>query len=65
MPAIWTVTVDDEKCVGCGQCAEVCPVAVYAMRNGKADPVREDDCLECLNCIKVCAMEAVSVRPRA
>ena len=34
----WNVTVDADKCVGCGECVDVCPVEVYEMTDGKSSP---------------------------
>ena len=30
-------TVDEEKCVGCEECVDVCPVEVFEMRDGEID----------------------------
>ena len=27
----WNVTVDTDKCTGCGECVDVCPVEVYEL----------------------------------
>ena len=43
----WTVTVDTDKCVGCGECVDVCPVEVYELQDGKSAPVNYDECLGC------------------
>ena len=42
---MWKVTVDTDKCTGDAECVDVCPVDVYKLTEGKADPVNEDDCL--------------------
>ena len=31
----WTVTVDTDKCVGDGECVDVCPVSVYEMQDSR------------------------------
>ena len=43
----WNVTVDTEKCVGCGECVDVCPVEVYEMADGKSNPAHYEECLGC------------------
>jgi NAD-dependent dihydropyrimidine dehydrogenase PreA subunit len=53
--------VDVEKCIGCGECVEVCPVDVYELRDGKSVVVMEEDCLGCESCIEVCEEEAITV----
>ena len=58
---MWTVTVDKDKCTGDGECADVCPVDVYKLIEGKAEPVNEDECLGCESCIEVCEFDAITV----
>ena len=57
----WTVEVDKDKCVGDEQCVEVCPVDVYEMVDGKAEPVNMDECLGCESCGEVCEEGAITV----
>ena len=30
----YKITVDHEKCIGDGECVDVCPVEVYELREG-------------------------------
>jgi NAD-dependent dihydropyrimidine dehydrogenase PreA subunit len=57
----WRVVVDAERCTGNGECAEVCPVEVFEIRNGKAVPVNMQECLGCETCIEVCEQDAITV----
>ena len=51
---------EEEECVGCGACAEICPVAAVEMRDGK--PVVDLEwCLGCGVCAAVCPTEAISM----
>jgi len=59
--AMHEVTVDEEKCTGCGECIEICPEDVYELRNEKSIPVRAEDCEGCQSCIEVCKQEAITV----
>ena len=31
----YNVNVDVDKCIGCGECVDVCPVEVYEIKDGK------------------------------
>lgn len=57
-----TLALDEEKCVGCGMCAIVCPHAVMAMDNGLARIQNRDACMECGACAQNCPTEAVTVQ---
>ncbi|MGI6331936.1 MAG: 4Fe-4S binding protein [Zhaonellaceae bacterium] len=51
--------VDVQKCTGCGECADICPVEAIKIENGKA--VVNDDCLECGSCEAICPAGAISL----
>ena len=53
--------VDIEKCVGCGECVDICPVDVYELQDEKSMPVNTDECVGCESCIEVCEYEAITV----
>ena len=38
------IRIDEEKCNGCGACADACHEGAIAMVNGKAKLQREDYC---------------------
>jgi ferredoxin len=52
--------VDKDKCDGCGDCVEACPVNAIQLQNGKA--VICDDCIDCNICVKTCPNQAISLR---
>lgn len=49
----------DEKCVGCGQCAKVCPKGNIRLSGGK--PVFGGNCIGCLSCVQYCPEEAINI----
>ncbi len=50
--------VNREKCVGCQQCIDVCPMGAISIVNSKAR-IDGDNCRECGNCAQVCPENAI------
>jgi len=50
--------IDKNNCIGCGICADECPVDTIYMGNGKAE-VDMDGCIHCGLCHGVCPEGAV------
>ncbi|AEG16974.1 MULTISPECIES: ATP-binding protein [Desulfofundulus] len=61
---MYVVTVDRDKCEGCGECVDSCPGSVLEMKDGKAFVVNSDDCLGCETCVSVCPSGAVTLEER-
>ena len=58
-----TLTLDEDKCVGCGDCTLVCPHGVLALNGRKARIVDLNGCMECGACAKNCVVQALSLTP--
>ena len=60
---MFTVSIDTEKCEGCGECAESCPAGILGFENGKAF-VEGDatECMGCETCISVCPSGAAQIQ---
>ena len=58
---MYDVKVDEEKCVSCGECVEICPVDVYEIKDEKSIPVNAEECLGCESCLEVCEEDAITV----
>ena len=58
---MYSVEVNAEKCVCCGECVDVCPVEVFDLQDEKSVPVNAEECLGCESCIEVCEEEAITV----
>ena len=56
------VTINQDRCKGCGLCVSVCPKKVLALDTGKlnrkvynpAAPVHPEDCIGCAMCAMMC-----------
>jgi NAD-dependent dihydropyrimidine dehydrogenase PreA subunit len=57
-----TLTLDQEKCNGCGMCLKVCPHEVFGMKGGKAHILNRDYCMECGACSLNCSVRAIFVK---
>ena len=53
--------VNAEKCVGCGECVDICPVEVYELQDEKSVPVKAEECVGCESCIEACEHGAITV----
>jgi NAD-dependent dihydropyrimidine dehydrogenase PreA subunit len=58
---MYKVEVEREKCIGCEECVNVCPVDVFEMEDEKSVPVNADECIGCESCVEVCEQEAITV----
>ncbi len=58
------IQIDEEKCVGCGLCANACQQSAIEMVDGKAKVVRDDFCDGIGNCLPVCPVNAISFSDR-
>jgi NAD-dependent dihydropyrimidine dehydrogenase PreA subunit len=62
LPNVATLSLDVEKCNGCGICVQVCPHAVFAIEAKKSRIVDRDACMECGACALNCPEEALTVQ---
>lgn len=58
------IKIDEEKCTGCGACADACQEGAIGMVNGKAKLLREDYCDGLGNCLPACPADAISFEER-
>jgi len=50
--------VNQEKCTGCGECVQVCPVGAISISDGKAR-IESNLCSQCGICVQACSVGAI------
>ncbi len=62
------VTIDEETCIGCGACAEICPAVFYLDGETGKSRVIDPEACEYAGCCEAaeenCPVEAISVEGR-
>jgi NAD-dependent dihydropyrimidine dehydrogenase PreA subunit len=58
---MYEITVDKEKCTGCGECVDICPAEVLEVVNEKCEATKVDECLGCESCVETCTESAIQV----
>lgn len=54
------ISIDEEKCNGCGACADACHEGAIGMVDGKAKLLRDDYCDGLGDCLPACPAEAIT-----
>ena len=58
------ISIDQEKCNGCGLCVEACHEGALAMVNGKAQLMSESYCDGLGDCLPECPTGAITIEER-
>ena len=53
------IVVDENKCLGCGQCALVCDFEAIEVRYGLSR-IKQPDCVACGTCLDFCPLAALA-----
>jgi ferredoxin len=52
--------VNKDECIGCGACADQCPLSAITLDDeGKAN-IDADTCVDCGSCAATCPVQAIS-----
>jgi nitroreductase/NAD-dependent dihydropyrimidine dehydrogenase PreA subunit len=59
---MYTITIDNSRCVKDGLCAKVCPKGIFVQREKLAIPelLDEEYCITCGHCVAICRQSAIS-----
>lgn len=49
------------RCIGCGNCASICPAKVITLEKGKAH-IAPQNCIKCFCCHEMCPVKAIDVK---
>ena len=58
------IKINEEKCIGCGACADACHEGAIGMADGKAKLLRENYCDGFGDCLPACPAGAISFEER-
>ena len=58
------IKINEEKCNGCGLCAEACHEGAIGMVDGKAKLLRDDYCDGLGDCLPACPTDAITFEER-
>lgn len=58
------ITINQEKCDGCGLCVTACHEGAIVLENGKAALLRDDYCDGLGDCLPACPQEAITFEER-
>ncbi len=63
LQGVATLQLDQDRCIGCGACVQVCPHRILELKAGKVFIRDSDLCMECGACARNCPAQALSVTP--
>ncbi|WP_331654107.1 indolepyruvate ferredoxin oxidoreductase subunit alpha [Anaerotignum propionicum] len=52
------ISIDPDRCVGCGACIINCPVNAISMMTGWISSINQEKCIVCGKCLQICHRDA-------
>lgn len=59
--ALLTISINEDKCVGCTACARKCPVSCISGEVKKPHVIDQKECIRCKQCVSSCKFNAIVV----
>ncbi len=53
------ISVNEELCIGCGLCIDVCPKGIFILKEGKSKVLNTAEYIECSACFSRCPKDAI------
>lgn len=53
------IELDNQKCVGCKACVDICPMSIFVKKEN-VELVNPDTCISCGHCVAICPKDAIS-----
>lgn len=53
--------VEQELCIGCGDCIDICPSQAISLKSKKSR-IDQENCIGCAECISICPCEAIKIQ---
>ena len=50
--------INQDQCIGCNKCVDICPVNAISIKNGKAF-IDQEKCIHCKKCLNICPTNAI------
>jgi len=58
---MFKVEINNEKCINCGECIEVCPMGIFELQDEMVVAVDQEDCIGCESCVDACEQGAIAI----
>ena len=55
------VIIDEDKCIGCNACVDLCPQKILSLKDGKCIVADENKCDKLKGCERVCPVDAIKI----